>query len=426
MNTQPTAAERQRMAFDLLASRARAAHAQGDGLQVCNLVETAAQELAQLLKEKTFELSVRDVQWIVIFRLFWLLTRWSCDQTERLLNELHPVSADDAAVLNALKCYHFLVAQPLSGAKQAVDHMGSVDLTQFTSDSKIEVRELARHLLELSWCRLGAEAEWSNLVEKWSKGGPEWLSKESAAVRKRLVAQRRLTTPSVDHPPYAEKNLSELRDLHPLAELWALHLMGNRDHLHRRLTTFDQRSSHPTEWRTISDYWHTNDGSRGAAQSEQSVVLEQSNDDNFALSPIQHRQVHQPRIAADQSGPPSDPDSPDIWLSRRRFLSAESPFFRFCDYREGRIDEGCHELFRKNIEGNAHLRFEIWQLAILHEIMALRLWDFGLWRVSVKAQAETMLEACRWESEAQASGWQISWFLSVCRLLARTGLLRKP
>jgi len=84
----PTNKERQKFAFELLRDQARSAHIQSDGLKVANLVETAAQEVKTLLEKDKFLLSVSDIQWIIIFRIFWLHTGISNSSTEQLLHNL--------------------------------------------------------------------------------------------------------------------------------------------------------------------------------------------------------------------------------------------------------------------------------------------------------------------------------------------------
>jgi len=389
--------ERQRMAFALLRDQARSAHLQGDGLRVANLVETAVQQLEELLSNKQFLLSVAEIQWIIIFRLYWLITRYSCQTTETLLNNLVALNERDADVLQYLRVYHYLISNPLGDGPEAIEKIDAINTESFGLDPEVETRELVRHFVELAWFRTPAKEEWKQVVKKWNNVRGSWVPNVLEGIEKRLSIQTRLTVPSQKLPPYTEKDLAALRDESPLAELWALHLMGETEKLHQSLASFElSSSSRSTEWRTITDYWHTNEGrfgnERSKTESYQRPKIAYQADVNGAVG---SRSV----VSSEPSATKQQPqDTEAVWLARRRFMSSDSLFLRFCDYREGRIDECCHELFRKRDPGNASVRFEIWQLAMLHELASLRMWDFGLWRSATKAQGESLLEAIQWES----------------------------
>lgn len=395
----PTNLERQRMAFKLLRDQARSAHLQGDGLRVANLVETAAQQLRHLIDNQKFLLKVSEIQWIVIFRLYWLLSNYSCWETKTLLEKLVPQDAKDAEVLEYLKVYQYLIAEPLDSGQDIINKISAIKVTSFGENGEVETRELVRHFVELSWFRNPHAENWKAIIAVWNKEGLTWASEALAGMEKRLHVQTRLTSPSRRFPPYTEMDLAEIKAVSPLAELWALHVLGNSKRLHQALTDFDlSAASRFAEWRTITDYWHTNEGRYSLVRNNNTIAEEITTvDQRDTYGFVESRRARSLNLTG--ATPPISQDSMDVWLARRRFMSADSPFFRFCDYREGRVDECCYELFRKQEVGAATLRFEIWQLAMLHEIASLRLWDFGIWRTATKAEGEVLLEASRWNTQ---------------------------
>ena len=98
-------------------------------------------------------------------------------------------------------------------------------------------------------------------------------------------------------------------------------------------------------------------------------------------------------------GPTDSTEGQGRWLARRRSLTAASPLLQFHDRREMRIVEKVGLLFRNQVASNAANRRDALQLAMLHELAALRLWDYGMWCQATEAQSEVWLEASLWMSD---------------------------
>ena len=89
-------------------------------------------------------------------------------------------------------------------------------------------------------------------------------------------------------------------------------------------------------------------------------------------------------------------ESQSVHLARRCRLSADTPLLIFHDKREQKIESLLGEIFRAQREEMASQRWEVFTLAMLHELAALRLWDYGMWREAIRAQSEASLESMRW------------------------------
>lgn len=78
------------------------------------------------------------------------------------------------------------------------------------------------------------------------------------------------------------------------------------------------------EWRTIADYWHTNDGAhqtpRDSPIANSEIALVDLSDSNGVIAKRSARQI------STSSRDNIVQDSVDVWIARRRFMSADSPF----------------------------------------------------------------------------------------------------
>jgi hypothetical protein len=66
-------------------------------------------------------------------------------------------------------------------------------------------------------------------------------------------------------------------------------------------------------------------------------------------------------------------ESGSVHLARRRRTSPDTPLLMFHDNRQQRIEKLLGEIFRAQREENAYQRWEVFTLAMLHELSALRL-----------------------------------------------------
>jgi len=354
MSQEPTAAERQRIAFDLLKNEARTAHREGDGLRVIHLCETCLQEVARLVKSEKLTLHLTELQWAFIFQLYWLLHTTPLGLVRDVLRQIPKRDEADQRIFTTLETYFFLIEQPLLGGDQTFERLTAIAPSSFGDDFQPESAELVTHLIELAWFNLVSDDRWRNMAAEWSEKGPDWVKKVIGPVEERLMLQTRLTVPSKRHPPFSADAATSLRKISDLAELWVLQLNGQNELLLARIKQLSPRLSPDAyQWRLMADFWHMNRLFGGG-------------------------------------------DSQSVWLARRRQMTTKFPVLFFHDRRELRIRELLGEVYRRRGPGSAHQRWGILQLAMLHELAALRIWDFGMWREAVQAQSEALLEASQW------------------------------
>ncbi len=354
MPQEPTAAERQRIAFDLLKNEARTAHREGDGLRVIHLCETCLQEVQRLVKSEKLVLHLTELQWAFIFQLYWLLHTTPLGLLREVLRQIPKRDEADQRIFTTLEAYFFLIEQPLLGGDQTFQRLNAIPPSSFGDEFQPESAELVTHLIELAWFHLVADDRWRKVAAEWVEKGPGWVKNVVGPVEERLMLQTRLTVPSKRHPPLSADAAASLRKVSDLAELWVLQLNGQNEVLLARIKQLSPRLSPDAyQWRLMADFWHMNRLFGGG-------------------------------------------DSQNVWLARRRQMTTKFPVLFFHDRRELRMRELLAEVYRRRGPGSAYQRWGVLQLAMLHELAALRIWDFGMWREAVQAQSETLLEASQW------------------------------
>lgn len=355
METEPTAEKRQRQAFQLLRDHARNAHIAGDGLLVGVLCHTGLHRVGQLAKEKKLLLPFSDLAWVPIFALYWLVDPSERYAIEETLKELEHQTDEDRLVAQWVNRYRILIEQPLAGDAQLSPALKDFAWPSSFTERSPESEALVMHMVELAWYHGPTGEHWKQLVEIWLHTAPVWTHTSLTALRERLDLQARLTAPDKPHELLPESETKKLRAHYDLAELWLLHLHGRSAAVcaaAERLTPFLSAESH--RWRVLHDFIHFDT-------------------------------MYGPRE-----------DSQGVRLARRRRLSVETPLLIFHDERESRLTKVLGELFRARSQGAASKRWEIYMLARLHELAALRLWDYGMWLEAIRAQAQANLEVVQW------------------------------
>lgn len=361
MLPEPTQFERQREAFGLLKANATRAHKEGDGLLASSLSETALQEIDRLIRQGTLSLPLRDLQWVIIFRMFWLLHKLSVTTTFNLLQKWPCSTEDDRQVKDLLHSYIKLLMQPFQGPAPTLQIVDSIPLTAFGSEPTAETTELVRHLIELTWFHTVTEGQWQTVLGKWTTTGLPWIKSALIGLNERLRVQAQLAAPSLTNRPLAEEQSAALGSTLPLASLWLLNLYGNHVEMGKQVTSQLARYNiDDYQWRLVADFGHTNFWSNGPG------------------------------------------DSQAAWIARRRSMTLRFPILVFHDRRDLRINELLLELYRTGEPDQGHTRQEVFLLAMLHELAALRIWDYWMWTESNHAQSEVLLEAAQWPGSDQS------------------------
>jgi hypothetical protein len=357
---EPTPEERQRLAFEHLRRETLEAHTEGDGLRINLLCQTAFDGIEHLLSEDNFRLTLTDVKWAFIFQFYWLLDHYNGHLASALLKKLPHRNERDKSLGRILELHQHLIQEPLTGINSIVESVLALPLDALSPDPLAEEIELLTHLAELIWFRGTSQSIWKDLLDQWQKRGAPWLVQLSKVVKNRLEWQTRLVVPSISNPSFPESALSDARVQFDLADLWLLQLHGRRGAIVARVRELSPSlNADSYRWRIVSDFWHTN---------------------RFL-------------------GPQDSDEQQARWLARRRSLTANSPLLQFHDRRGTIISEKLGDIYRENAASTASLRRDVLQLAMLHEIAALRLWDYGLWREATGAQSEVMLESSLWMTD---------------------------
>lgn len=355
METEPTAEKRQRQAFEFLRDHARNAHISGDGLLVGLLCSTGLQRVKELAKEKKFVIAFSDIVWMPIFALYWLVNPSERHAIEQALKELGHQTDEDRLLGQWIDRYRILIEQPLAGDAQLSPALKDFPWPSSFAEHSPEAEALVCHLVELAWFHGPSGEHWKQLIQTWLRTTPVWTHRMLSSLINRLELQARLTSPSQPSALIPERDAEKLRAHSDISEIWLLHLHGRSVAVcdaAERLTPFLSADSH--RWRVLHDFIHF-DSVYGPSEDAQSVRL-----------------------------------------ARRRRLSVETPLLFFNDKREERLTETLGELFRARSEGAASKRWDIFLLARLHELAALRLWDYGMWLESIRAQAQANLEVVQW------------------------------
>ena len=355
MPTEPTAEERQRQAFYFLRGQARNAHIAGDGLLVGVICHTGLQNINRLAKEKKLLLPFSEIAWMPIFILYWLVIPTDRYALKETLQSLEHSANYDRLVAQWIDRYYTLIEQPLNGDAGLAPLLKDFAWPISFSERSPETETLVTHMVELAWFHGPNGEDWKHLVDTWRQKAPSWTEPLLLDLKGRLELQARLTSPEKFSDLVPENDAEKLRVKYDLAELWLLHFYGRAAAVcdaAERPAGFLADESH--RWRIVHDFFHF-DG-----------------------------------ISA-----PNE-DSQYVQLARRRRLSVGTPLLIFHDERESRIKGILGELFRERSQGGASKRWEIYVLAQLHELAALRIWDYGMWLESIRAQAQTTLEVVQW------------------------------
>lgn len=355
MPNEPTSLERQRLAFGYLREHASHAHVAGDGLLANLLCHTGLDSVRRLADAQRLLLPLAELAWMPVFALYWLVSPHERFIVESVLKKLPRVGAEDAAIGEWLSRYSYMIEQPLSGDADLFQNLIALPWPSFFTNHSAEAETLIAHLIELAWFHSPAEGGWEQVATAWEKLGPPWANGIIQTLQKRLATQTRLTMPGKKCPLFPESAAEELRKQSDFAELWLLHLHGRDERVCaavERLTPGVSGDSH--QWRILGDFAH-----------------------------MSHR-----------SG--KNDESEAVHLARRRRLSADTPLLIFHDKREEEFVELLGEIFRAQQEGMASKRFGVFTLAMLHELSALRLWDYGMWLEAIRAQSEGLLESVQW------------------------------
>jgi len=353
--TEPTALQRQQMAFAYLRQHAVNAHVAGDGLLANLLSHSGLDRATRLAAEGNLLLSLGELAWMPILALYWLVNPSARYAVDDWLQKVSARDDSDKGIVEWLKLYGYLIEQPLFSEAGLFSRIAALPWPPFLSTHSPEGETLVTHFIELTWFRAPTDQGWKQVADTWKTRGPEWTRMFLTQTADRLAAQTRLTAPSKSSPLYPESAAEGLHAQSPFAELWLLHLHGRSAQVYsavERLTPRISPDSH--DWRVLGDFMHF---------------------DGFLIQRDESQNVH---------------------LARRRRLSADTPLLIFHDSREQRIDEASLELFRARSQSNASQRWEIFTLAMLHELSALRLWDYGMWVQAVRAQSQTTLESMQW------------------------------
>lgn len=360
METEPTAEKRQHQAFGYLRDRARNAHIAGDGLTVGVLCHTGLDNIRKLAKEGKLLLPFSEIIWMPIFALYWLVIPSERYAIQEIFQKLQRTTDEDRLLGQWIDRYLILVEQPLAGDAQATPALKDFSWPACFAERNPEIETIVVHMVELLWFH-GPNAEnWKQLIDSWLQVAPSWTRDIFLDLKSRLAFQARLTCPDKSQDLIAESRVRDLRQHYDISELWLHHLHGRSAkvvEVAKSLTPSLSADSH--RWRVLHDFFHFNS-------------------------------LFQP-----------DAESQYVHLARRRRLSVETPLLIFNDKREERLTETLGELFRSRSKSKASTRWEIYLLAQLHELAALRVWDYGMWLEATRAQANACLEMAEWTDAHQ-------------------------
>lgn len=366
MEIEPTEEVRQRQAFEFLRANARNAHIAGDGLLVGLLCHTGLERLRLLAKESSLLLSFSEIAWVPILNLYWLVDPDERYALKHILEQLKRETEEDRLVGQWIDRYIILIEQPLVGDAQLSPEVKDFVWPHYFTERSPETEALVSHMVELAWFHGPNDGNWKELVKNWLKMAPVWTHHILNELKIRLEWQARLTAPSQPQALLSESSADKLRTHSDLAEIWLLHLHGRSSSVYElaeRLAPSVSAESH--RWRVLNDFVHLNGWNQ------------------------------------------KDVDSQHVRLARRRRLSEETPLLIFSDKREARLTETLAKLFRARSQGAASNRWNTYIIARLHELAALRVWDYGMWLTAIEAQGQASLEVVQWtdnEPELSSQG----------------------
>jgi hypothetical protein len=356
MDAEPNYADRRALAFDYLRERAGRAHAEGDGVLANSLSALALSQIEILGKQKHPGVNLGNVRWAFILPLYWLIDDYMIRAVDQALQAHLCPNPGNEPHLKLLRAYLFLVNQPLAPIDEQLKVLSELNFELLGDGSDFEVFVFLEHAVELAWFRGPDKSVWMGLLDAWIARAPEWCRSRLANIKTRLLLQMRLTSPAIHiRRVSSDETIAVSGDLR-LAPLW-IHLLnceGKRlDEAIERIGASVSPVSHVA--RLLFDFHHKN-------------------------------------RARGEFGEPQE-----VGLTRRRLFTASSPLMVFNELREAQLSEGLGNLFRQGRIGNAEARFHAFRLAMLSELSALRLWEFGAWQGAIKAQSQAELEAVKWE-----------------------------
>jgi len=355
MPVEQTSVDDQRRAFRYLREHAISAHLAGDGLLTSLLSNSGLNRAIKLKDARLLQLPMTELAWIPIFAAYWLLSLREAFGNDEMSKKLSNGGAEDAAISTWLEIHWYLIQQPMSWSAELLRKLITLPWSAFFTRSSIEAETLLTHLIELTWFRTATDGAWDDLAEAWEQSAPSWVNGLMVTLRNRLKVQTRLTVPGKRYPNYSESDTEELRKHSVFAELWLLHLQGRSQQVCtevERLTPNISGDSH--QWRVIGDFANIDGRFTGNGELD------------------------------------------SVYLARRRRLSVETPLLIFHDKRREQIANVLGEIFRAHRKEIASRRLETLSLAMLHEISALRLWDYFMWLEAIRAEAGALLESVRW------------------------------
>jgi hypothetical protein len=352
--------DRQHLAFAYLRDRARRAHAEGDGTLVNSLCPLALSQAGELAQKHQLQLTLSDLKWAIIMPLFWLIDDFMLRAVDEALKLPFSPSPQHDALFKVLQAYYFLVREPMANIDEQIRTLTEMSFETLGEGNQCEDFVLLTHSIELVWYRDPNEGRWQKLADDWIGRAPLWCKEVIQKLRLRLSLQTRLTVPNAQFPRVNVEEALRLPEELRLAELWIYAVnceWKGVDEAIKRISAGTSPRSHTA--RLLFDYHHSNrwDGDRGEPQQ--------------------------------------------VGLTRRRLFTASAPLLNFNDIRESRLAEKLGRLFRYDQAGHAHIRFDVFQLAMLCELSALRLWDRAAWEEATTMQSEALLEAAKWEGTHQ-------------------------
>jgi hypothetical protein len=348
-------------AFSYLRGRTRRAHLEGDGLKVNSLCALALVHVQELAGRDELQMSVQELRWAFIFPHFWLIDEYMLRTVSESLASFAKQGEPKEEIYQFLRCYHYLVEQPLVGIDDKVKLLSGINPQWLNSDCQVEDAVLLSHIIELIWYRGPGGSYWRSVAGSWASHSPSVVRKRLEELQTRLDLQTKLTSPDARNRPVERAALQDLPPGLPFAKLWGYLLYCDGAGLDG--TVLKMNGTTPPESyaaRLLFDFHHRN------------------------------------RFFGDFGEPQV------IGLTRRRLFNESSPILTFTDAREAHLSETISRLHRLNQVGEAYTRFHGFRLSMLCEMAALQLWNWAAWGKSIEAQAEANLERCKWDAASPA------------------------
>jgi hypothetical protein len=382
--TLKAAGESQRLAFEYLCEQARTAHSEGDGLRVNSLCAVALSEARRLAREKMLKVSLVELRWAFAFSMYWLIDGFMLREAKALLEAAVLRDKRDEALKRFLAAYLDLLVVSRTDFRRDICALETSSLRWIGAFPALEDLVLLSHCAELTWWYSTSGRGWLGMLATWSKKVPKSAKPSLESIRRRLTWQARLTTPSTAFPTVKPKDLKALGGVNRFASLWFHGLTLDQvlldDEIKRSVLG---RPEDLVQQKLLFDFHHIN-CLRGAPG-----------------------------------------DSQIIGLSRRRLVCAKSPLLLFNYTRHSRMHSGLGSLIYDNTPQNEEARHDVFRLAVIAELAALRIWDFQDWREAQRCQARTFAEALRWQPDNEvAAANHVNLSVRTISFDAKNGLTR--